>query len=393
MTAGRSPALRIGIDGRTLEPPRTGVGRYVFEICRGLDVVLPPDTEFYVYARRPVPLPVDSPRWTMRAESVAGFQRLPASAWLKARGGRLAERDSVAVFWGAGALAPGLGWTGPTVLTVHDLCPFIAPETLVWSTRVAASAWLARDVRRAAAVVAASVGTSRRIRALLGVDCAAAVPSTAGAAFHPPDADRVRAVRQRLGLARPYFLSVATREPRKNLPLLVDSYGRARTLDVSGGVAAHDLVLAGGAGWGSVTWPAVPGVRTLGYVADDDLPALYAGATAFVFPSRYEGFGIPVLEARMCGARVITTDLPELHEAGGVEDVTYVAPKLDPLTRALIDAAAIAGMPVAPRREPPGTWVDAARVYATVLTSTANSAADARAISRPRGARGANASR
>ena len=334
-----SRELRIGIDGRTLEPPRTGVGRYVYEICRGLDEVLPPDTRFYVYARRPVPLPIDSSRWCMRADPLAPLAHVPASIWLMARAATLARDDGVDVFWAAGTLAPGPLWRGPTVTTVYDLCYLVAPETMPAGLRLAYALTMRRDLRRAAANIAISHGTAARMRERLGAATDAIAAPAVSPAFRVPSPREIARVRSRYGLMRPYFLSVATREPRKNLSLLVTAYGGARQTDRSGATASHDLVLVGASGWGDVAIGTPDGVRDLGYVADGDLPGLYGGATAFVFPSRYEGYGIPVLEARRCGAPVIATDIPEIREAGGDAGVTYIEPELGALTNAIVDAA------------------------------------------------------
>ena len=111
----------------------------------------------------------------------------------------------------------------------------------------------------------------------------------------------------------PDFLSVATWEPRKNLAALVKAFldlKRQRAL------GSHQLVLVGGRGWKDrrlaslVAQAESHGVVPLGYVPDEHLPALYSGATALVFPSLYEGFGMPVLEARACGTRIVGTDIP-----------------------------------------------------------------------------------
>jgi glycosyltransferase involved in cell wall biosynthesis len=122
---------------------------------------------------------------------------------------------------------------------------------------------------------------------------------------------------KRYGLDRDYFLFVGLLSPRKNVDLLVEAYRRLREHHHD----APELVLAGGRGWlhDAVTRQAMAtrGVRTVGYVDSDDLPALYALATAFVFPSSYEGFGLPVLESMACGTPVIASNLTALPEVVG----------------------------------------------------------------------------
>jgi glycosyltransferase involved in cell wall biosynthesis len=131
----------------------------------------------------------------------------------------------------------------------------------------------------------------------------------------PGEAD---AVRRRHGLTRPYLLFVGTIEPRKNVGRLLNAYR-----DLSPSTRDEfDLVLAGPPGWAqSETMARLrspdPGVRYLGYVAEGDLPGLFAGATAFVYPSLYEGFGFPVAQAMAAGTPVITSCVSALPEIAG----------------------------------------------------------------------------
>jgi glycosyltransferase involved in cell wall biosynthesis len=139
--------------------------------------------------------------------------------------------------------------------------------------------------------------------------------------FRPPeDHQAATAVATRYGIHGPYFLFVGTAEPRKNLVRLVEAFGRAK----SGPVREHTLVLAGKAGWGDAALRSAiarldSAVRIFqpGYVAAEDLPALYGAATAFLFPSLVEGFGIPPLEAMACGCPVLASAAPALDEVVG----------------------------------------------------------------------------
>jgi len=130
-------------------------------------------------------------------------------------------------------------------------------------------------------------------------DRVVSVPLAAAELFHPvaPTAT-----------AAPYFLFVGTREPRKNVVRLLEAWRDVRR------TSPIDLVLAGRARADSPTIPVEPGLRVLGEVPDAELPALYSGALACVYPSLYEGFGLPVLEAMQCGALVITSRDPAILE-------------------------------------------------------------------------------
>jgi glycosyltransferase involved in cell wall biosynthesis len=328
--------MRIGLDGRALQGRRTGVGRYVFEICRELDTLLP-SAEFFVYAPEPVELPVVSGRWRFRAEPSRWARSLKPIAWLKLRAGRLCREDRLDVFWGSATLLPPLPAGVRRLTTVYDLTFRIAPETMGPTHFVAHRLFFAGDVRRADQRLAISHGTAARLQAWLGGPPAAVIPPAVSPTFRPGDPAAVARTLAGFGIPSPYFLAVATWEPRKNLELLIRAF---RALREEGEFRDCRLVLAGSAGWKDQQIQALlrdpreswgtEAVIAVGFVTDEQLAHLYSGCRAFVFPSRYEGFGIPVLEARACGAAVVTTDLPELREAGG-DAAIYVPPTLEGL--------------------------------------------------------------
>ncbi|MDB9430013.1 glycosyltransferase family 1 protein [Microcystis aeruginosa CS-555/01A07] len=146
--------------------------------------------------------------------------------------------------------------------------------------------------------------------------------------FKPLPINEVKSELKKHQIISPYLLNVATWEPRKNVELLVKTFVNIKK---DGLIPEHKLVLVGKKGWkyegieALITNEGNNDIIVLGYVPDEQLPALYSGADLFVFPSIHEGFGIPVLEARACGTKVVTTDIPELREAGG-SDVIYIQP-------------------------------------------------------------------
>ena len=210
-------------------------------------------------------------------------------------------------------------------LLVHDLIPFQFPD-LAGAGFADALAAILRTVNvTREGIICNSQATRTEICRYLGIDgrrVFVAPLAADPAIFHPvSDPERLAAVRRRLGIGdRPYILSVATIEPRKNLASLIRAF---RTL-VAAGEDARDLqlVLAGATGWKSEeTFRALADAHGLtgrivvtGYVADDDLAPLYSAADVFAYPSWYEGFGLPVLEAMQCGTPVVTTDRGGLGE-------------------------------------------------------------------------------
>lgn len=218
-------------------------------------------------------------------------------------------------------IMPYLRGSARHVLTVHDMTSFSHPHCHIalrrsWSYRRMVLA----SLRRADSVVVPSRATRQAILEFLPdlqPDRIHVTVPGIGEEFRLCDPASVREVVARLKLPQPYILYVGTLEPRKNLPALVESYRRL----VEAGAIKEHLVLAGKLGWGyeallkQIQVPALRGrVHLAGYVDQKDLPAVYAGARLFVYPSLHEGFGFPPLEAMACGVPVISTRSSSLAE-------------------------------------------------------------------------------
>lgn len=325
--------MKIGIDAFPLAGRIAGIGRYVLEITRVLDVLLP-DAEFFLYSPEPLAVEPSSARWHLRI----GGSRFPSSyRWLKTAVRGMALSDGIDVFWATRTILPARSKRFYTLTTVHDLNYRVFPKSMPYVTLWAHRLWFARDVRRADTVVTNSQGTADRLCEMLGVAVDAVARPGVKPPFGPQDPRQVAKKLATLGVENPYFLAVGTLEPRKNLPALIEAFV---SLKLAGALPDHQLLIAGSRGWRGRRLHALldeakrHGVRWLGFVSDAELAALYAGSQAFVFPSLYEGFGIPAAEARACGARVIASDLPELHEAVGGEAL-FVEPTAAALRKAL----------------------------------------------------------
>ncbi|MFA5043458.1 MAG: glycosyltransferase family 1 protein [Kiritimatiellia bacterium] len=210
---------------------------------------------------------------------------------------------------------------GRTVVTVHDVSFLRFPGMAEAKNLAYLKARIADTVRRADAIITDSRFSAGEITELLRADPAKVFSIPLGVADHlrPPDPETVARLRRERGLARPYLLTVGTLEPRKNTAFLASVFEAMTAFD-------GDLVIAGMRGWKYEpilarlrASPRKHAIRYLEYVGDNELPALYAGAELFLFPSLHEGFGFPPLEAMLCGAPVLASTagaLPETLGAG-----------------------------------------------------------------------------
>jgi glycosyltransferase involved in cell wall biosynthesis len=324
---------RIGLDACSMTGTRTGIANYIevllTALCTGH-----PDVAFVLYANGEGDLPVAS---NIVHRVSRPTRRGPI--WHNTQLVRMLQQDGIDVFWGTNGLIPLHGLRGiGSVVTIHDLVHRFAPHTQQPAVRWKQRVFQPLCARAADRLVTVSKATADDVATFYGREPDAVIHPSARPEFRPVDDMAVTdATLRRYGLTTPYLLAVGTLEPRKNLLALVEAYVAC----IAEGVSLPALVLVGGPGWhdarlqATLADPALQGrVRWLGYVPTGPLVHLYARCHAFLMPSLYEGFGIPLLEAQLCRAPVVHGEHRSMTEAAGGAGVA-VGTSLEELRQAL----------------------------------------------------------
>ncbi len=338
-------APRVLVDATAVPADRGALGRYVdglvIALCAGgADIVVAcqrADEERY---SRMIP----SARIVAAPTAVA--HRSARLAWEQTGLPLVAQQTSSDVMHiphSTMPMRPGV----PVVVTIHDLTFFTEPDAHSPVTATFYKSNIRTAARRATRLLVPSKATRDELVRVLGADPTRIDVAYHGVdheLFHRPDPVAVEAVSNRLGLhGKPYIAYLGSLEPRKNVPALITGWAAA----VEDMEEPPALVLAGGTMWSEEVDAAIASVPARlrlvrpGYLRFRDLPGYLGGALVVAFPSRGEGFGLPVLEAMACGAPVLTTHRASLPEVGG-DAVAYTEPDADSITsglRALLDDA------------------------------------------------------
>jgi glycosyltransferase involved in cell wall biosynthesis len=316
--------MHIGLDGLPLTTPKTGVGHYTFELARALAASDRASKFELVYPATYPPILLDP---SQAGDELPGNLKLKRAAvgplgrhWWSNGLPRYVRSNNIELFHGTNYDVP-LWRRCATVLTVHDLSLLLYPETHRKRSVRRARRRLPLMARTADAIITPTESVRREVCEHLGssAEKVFAIPEAARDSFRAMDFESTREVRCKLGCGDEFLLAVGTIEPRKNLAVLVTAFEQlARPRP------QLRLVIAGGRGWLAGPFfeaikrsPARDRIVVTDYLHDEELRALYASCRAFVYPSLYEGFGLPPLEAMACGAPVIASRIPALVEIAG----------------------------------------------------------------------------
>ena len=321
----RQPALplRIGFDATAAVSQGAGIGRYTRELLRALAETDADNTYRLFYASRTVPHPLPALPANFRVTRLPFHDIWLARVWQRAQAPVPADwiTGPIDLFHSPDFTLPPVRRGTRTLLTVHDLSFVRDPDSAAPGLRGYLNVVVPRSVARADHILADSAATRDDLIELYRTPPEKISVLYCGIhpAFRPvTDPQTLAAVRARYGLgAAPFILAVSTLQPRKNYARLIQAFARLPDPSVN-------LVIAGGKGWlfeaifaeverlglgGRVLFP--------GFVADADLPTLYTAARLLAYPSLYEGFGLPMLEAMACGTPVVASTAACLPEVAG----------------------------------------------------------------------------
>ena len=303
--------MRLVIDGQRLTAGRTGVGRCLESLLNAWAVTGLPLAETVLVVRDPRGLDRIAPIDGLRV--VVADQGWPGLAWeCVALRGQL-RRDDL-LFAPANLVPPN--WFGRTVLIIYDVLPWVVRESFPWHVRLRFGWRYRLAANRADRVLVPSEATARDVARVHHVS-----PERLRVVYPGPeprfrplphDSALVASARRSVGLGNePFFLFVGKRSKRRNVAAVLNAFARHREA-----FPTHRLVFAGPDDPGPLPGPD-PGVIRAGHVSEDVLHGLMAGAVALLYPSNYEGFGLPVVEGLACGCPVVTLRNSALTEAGG----------------------------------------------------------------------------
>jgi len=305
--------MKIGIDTRELAGKKAGIGWYIYHVLSNI-LKLDTKNEYFAYSCETI----DFPDFSNLTKIVIPKKGL---SWHLETAKRI-EKDDIELYWSISSpIVPAITKI-PTIYTIHDLTNIFYPQYHKLKGRLIDKLFLAKAVKKTKKIIAISDATKKDIVKLFPSTKEKVYVTHLGydKVFKPISKSEVQSHLEKYKLSPGYVLYVGTLEPRKNIETILKAYARI-DFEIQ---KSHPLVIAGKKGWKYEnifkTYNELKlkeKVKFLDYLDFSDLPALYNGASVFVFPSFYEGFGLPPLESMACGTPVITSNISSLPEVVG----------------------------------------------------------------------------
>jgi glycosyltransferase involved in cell wall biosynthesis len=320
--------MKVAVDARTVLPNRSGVGNYVLHLIQNLKQVDPETIYYFLAQKKNLPLLGDLARAEDRFLTLFSHENHPLSDfWEHFILPLRLTRMGIDVYHGPASLIPFRKDHYRLVVTIHDLVAFLFPETIPLKYGAYMRYLLRQAVKKADRIISVSYHTRQDLIKILKVPekKIVVVHEAPSPIFRPHDRKAVQdRLKKRYGLSRKFIYHLGNIEPRKNLIRLLEAF----TLVCRELGNEYQLVVSGQKGWliRSLSrflkdYPVRDQVFFTGYVPMEDIPMFMNAADLFVFPSLYEGFGLPVLEAMSCGTPVISSNrssIPEIVGSAGV---------------------------------------------------------------------------
>ena len=311
--------MRIGIDAYPLARNGAGISNYLYNLVINLEK-FDSENEYYLYSCPGIKLPFNNPRWHIRIKE--GLVNKSATLWMQTSAIRDFKKDKIDIVWAPEQIAPILLPRNiKLILNVHDLSWIYYPKTMSLHNMIIHKFFLERSIKRADLILFLSNTLKEDFKnnfSFIGEPKLKVVYPALDERFERRTDNASDYIRKKFSLSKQYFLSVGTVEPRKNLKTLIKAYCLLNK-EIKD---KFQLLAVGEIGWKNSSLFNLykklnldkNQVRFLGYVPKKDLIDLYHEASLFIFPSMYEGFGLPLLEAMACKVPIVCSDIPVFKE-------------------------------------------------------------------------------
>jgi glycosyltransferase involved in cell wall biosynthesis len=330
--------MRVAYDARALSINKAGIGYYTNDILKYI-IANDPTINLFLISNKEIIF--EKNKGVALIETSGLLWKFNSNVWFQLKLPLIMKKNKIDLFHGTMAVLPMLSDV-PSVVTIYDLVLEILPGSMHWKNWLPLKILMKASADKSTRIIAISENTKKDIMKFFGIEQEKIKVIYPGISnnFCPCKMENDRLILNNFNLSPGYILTVGTLEPRKNINRLLNAY----KMLVSGEENIPQLVIVGGQGWLSQdinelvdTLGLREKVIFTGYVPDSDLPALYRGAEMLIYPSLYEGFGFPPLEAMACGIPVISSNISSIPEVVGDAGILVDPYSPDDMARAIAE--------------------------------------------------------